>query len=275
MTEVESKKLSLTYRQQPFQIEYFLRRGRKQAVLYLHGLGCSKADFAEATEAEGLQSHTLAAFDFPGCGGSPYPDDVTLGIDDLVEITHLVVSELGLGDFVIIGHSMGGLVALLYVRKHGARVKGFINVEGNMAPADCFFSRMVISHGLADFTNGVFDGFRQTLAGSENKGFRQFAKTLESASPKALFDYSSPLVDYSDNVGLIQWFAELEAPKLYMYGSENSQLPYIPRLKDSGCKVLEIANSNHLPGYDNPQDYYQAISHFVNNDLATTPVDST
>jgi len=127
---MQSQKLELVYRNHLLQIDYFLRRGRKDAVVYLHGLGCSKNDFFEAVNSDKLQAHTLIAFDFPGCGNSPYPKDIKLGIDDLVEITHRTVSALPVDDFVIIGHSMGGLVALLFVERYSEHVKGFINVEG-------------------------------------------------------------------------------------------------------------------------------------------------
>ena len=263
MNRTEFKRLAIVYRKQPLQIEYWVRCGQKETVLYLHGLGCSKNDFAEATNIRELQPYTLAAFDFPGCGNSPYPEDRTLGIDDLVEITNIAVSELKLGDFVVIGHSMGGLVALLYVEEHGERVKGFINVEGNLASEDCFFSRKVANYGSTGFTKEVLNNYQQKLAQSDNKGSREFARALQSASEKALFYYASPLVDYSDNGNLIPRFTGLEIPKLFVYGSENRWLSYIPRLEDSGCEVAEIPDSGHFPGYDNPQAYYQVISNFI------------
>ena len=263
MIGVEFNRLTIVYRERSLQIEYLLRRGQKEAVLYLQGLGCSKDDFIGATNIRELQSYTLAAFDFPGCGNSPYPENMTLGIDDLVEITDIVVSRLNLGDFAVIGHSMGGLVALLYAEEHGEQVKGFINVEGNLASEDCFFSRKVANYGSTGFTKEVLKNYQQKLAQSDNKGSREFAKALQSASEKALFYYASPLVDYSDNGNLIPRFTGLEIPKLFVYGSENRWLSYIPRLEDSGCEVVEIPDSGHFPGYDNPQAYYQVISDFI------------
>lgn len=263
MNRTEFKRLAIVYRKQPLQIEYLLRRGPKDAVLYLQGLGCSKDDFIGATNIRELQPYTLVAFDFPGCGNSPYPEDMPLGIDDLVEITDIVVSRLNLGDFAVIGHSMGGLVALLYAEEHGEQVKGFINVEGNLASEDCFFSRKVASYGSTGFTKEILKNYQQKLAQSDNKGSRGFAKALQSASEKALFYYASPLVDYSDNGNLIPRFTGLEIPKLFVYGSENRWLSYIPTLEDSGCEVVEIPDSGHFPGYDNPQAYYQVISNFI------------
>ena len=64
VNDTKFEKLAIVYREQPLLTEYFLRRGQKGAVLYLHGLGSSKNDFIGATDIHGLQDHTLVAFDF-------------------------------------------------------------------------------------------------------------------------------------------------------------------------------------------------------------------
>lgn len=261
---MQTQKLGIVYKDHPLQIDYFIRRGRSGTVIYLHGLGCSKNDFIEAVNSDELQAYTLIAFDFPGCGNSPYPDDISLGIDDLVEITHLVVSALPVDDFVIIGHSMGGLVALLFVERYGEHVKSFINVEGNLAPEDCFFSREVAQHSFTYFTTTAFKEIKHRLAQSKNKGFRKYAETLETrASEKAFFDCCPSLVDYSGHGNLIQRFIALKIPKMFVYGSENRSLSYLTALKESGCELIEIPRSNHFSGYDNPQAFYLAIAEFL------------
>lgn len=264
MSNVEFKTSEIFYQGQPLQIEYFLRRGWKGTILYLHGLGCSKDDFIESANIHELQAYTLISFDFPGCGDSPYPKDMTIGIDDLVKITSIVVSKLNLSDLVVIGHSMGGLVALLYVEKNDTRVKGFINVEGNLAPEDCFFSRKVTKCSSIDATREFLEHLQNKLARSESNGLRQYARQLQRASEKACFDCSPSLVDYSDRADLLQRFIGLKIPKLFLYGSENRGLSYIPSLRDSKCEVAEIPNSGHFTFYDNSYDYYHAISQFIN-----------
>jgi len=262
---MKPKKLEITYRGQSLHIEYFLRPGVKGAVLYLHGLSCSKNDFTGATTAGELNPYTLAAFDFPGCGNSSYPENMALGIDDLVEITNIAVSKLPLGDLVLIGHSMGGLAALLYIQKYSENVKGFINIEGNLASEDCFLSREVIKYSFTEFKDRWFQNLKQKSFCSKNKGFQKYAETLEKySSPKAFFDCCPSLVDYSDNGNLVRLFTELKIPKIFMHGSENNKLSYIPQLRNKGCDIVEIASSNHFPGYDNPQDYYKVISNFLN-----------
>jgi len=262
---IEYRALEVFYRDQPLQIQYLSRRGYEETILYLEGLGSSKEDFVGAAGVAELQGHSLLAFDFPGCGGSPYPDEATLGMDDLVEITNIVVARLDLDDFIIIGHSMGGLVGLLYAEKYVERVKGFVDVEGNLASEDCFFSRKIASRGLDGFTREALDRLQQGLAASSSRGLREYAKALSSASEKALVAYATSLVDYSDNGNLIPRFVKLGIPKAFVYGSENGGLSYIPRLRDGGCEVVEIPDSGHLPFYDNPEAYYQVIASFLDS----------
>ena len=206
----------------------------------------------------------MATFDFPGCGNSSYHENMALGIDDLVEITNIFVSRLTLGDLVVAGHSMGGLVALLYIEKYGKPVKGFISVEGNVASEDCFISREVTQYTRAEFRGAGFRNLIQKLSRLKNRGYQKYVDTLERySSAQAIFDYSPSLVDYSDNGNLIQRFTQLEIPKVFIYGSENKGLSYIPHLRERGCEVVEVSKSDHFPFYDNPRDYYRAISNFM------------
>jgi len=265
----QTQKLEIVYEDQPFPIDYFiLPRAGNDAVVYLHGLGCSKNDFLEAFHRSELQDYTLLAFDFPGCGNSPYPDGLPLEIDDLAEITHLVVSTLKIDDFVIIGHSMGGLVALLHAERYGEQVKGFVNVEGNLAPEDCFFSREVAQHSFDYFTTTTLPELKRRLTHSPNRGFQNYAEGLNSASEKAFFDVCPSLVQYSDHGNLIRRFIGLRTPKLFVYGSENRGLSYLPTLKENGCEMVEIPESNHFPGYDNPHAFYQAIAAFLQTNVS-------
>lgn len=263
MNIAEYRTLTIVYREQPLRIEYLFRGGHKGTVIYLHGLGSSKEDFARATNNQELQTHTLVAFDFPGCGNSPYPDGMPLFMDDLVKITNTVILKLNLNKFVLVGHSMGGLVALLYAEAYHGHAKGLINIEGNLASEDCFFSRKIANYGPTGFSREVLDELCRKILQSKSKGLREFARVLQNASEKACFDYSSSMVDYSDNANLLQRFDDLKIPKMFMYGSENRGLSYITKLKNSDCEVVEIPSSGHLPFYDNPQAYYKTVSNFL------------
>lgn len=259
---MDIRKLTIDYRNQNFEIEYFIRPGKGSTLLYLHGGGCSKNDFLEATKIPELRDYQIMAFDFPGCGNSPYP--AHLDIDDLVEITDRIISILNLTNVILLGHSMGGLIGLLYIQRHN-HIKAFINIEGNLASENCVFSRKVVgAEGFEDYLR-ILEQLKESLNHSKNLGFEKWSSTLEHhSSPQAFYDYCPQIVEYSDQGNLVELYSQLKIPTLYIYGSENEhKLHFLKTLKNSGRNIKEISQSNHFPFYDNPHDFFSIISDFL------------
>ncbi len=247
----------------PYILRYFDRHGSGPVILYIHGLGCSKADFAEMTAASVLRDFRLLSVDHPGCGESPYDEQYPLNIDGLVTLIEAFVDNLGLDDFLLVGGSLGGLVGLLYAERHPDRTAGFVNVEGNLAPEDCMFSRNVISHPYLHFERVIFPQIKRAIAARRGRGFARHLDVLAKASPRAYYDCAFQTVEYSDEGNLLQRFMGLPIPKCFMYGSENRHLSYLHRLRESDCTVVEIPNANHFLFYDAPSHYAAALASFA------------
>jgi pimeloyl-ACP methyl ester carboxylesterase len=247
----------------PYKLSYFDRPGPGQAILYIHGLGCSKADFMEMAAAPELQSFRLISADHPGCGDSPYDDDHPLNIDGIVNLIENFVDKLGLGPFLLVGGSLGGLVALLYAERNVNGVTGFVNVEGNLAPEDCMFSRNVIPHPYPHFVKVIFPQIKKAISARRGRGFAQHLSVLAKANPRAYYDYAFQTVTYSDQGNLLRRFLSLPIPKCFLYGSENRHLSYLARIRESDCAVIEIPNANHFLFYDAPNHYAAALANFA------------
>jgi len=249
----------------PYTLRYFDRPGSGPTILYVHGLGCSKADFIEMTSLPELQPFRLVSADNPGCGDSRYDENHPLNIDGVVELIENFVAQLGIHRFLLVGGSMGGLVALLYAERNPNKIAGFVNVEGNLAPEDCMFSRSVIPHSYSHFEKVIFPQIKNALSAKAGRGFAQHLRVLEKANPRAYYDYAFQTVEYSDHGDLLERFLNLPVPKCFLYGSENRHLSYLPRLRESECTVIEIPNANHFLFYDEPNDYAAALSSFSRN----------
>src|SRR5260221_4692025 len=196
MRTMNSEKYAFNYKGDMLEVAYFIRPGNDKILLYLHGGACSSEDFIEATNREELKRYTIVSFDFPGCGNSSYPKHKSLNIDDLVDITKDIIQKLNLNNIILIGHSTGGLVALRYIVKYGD-IDGFINVEGNLSPENCVFSRKVTAiRNFDEYKNTAWPELQRNLKNSKNQGFQKWAKYLEKASAKAFYDYCNLLVKY-------------------------------------------------------------------------------
>ncbi|MFW6078608.1 MAG: alpha/beta fold hydrolase [Gemmatimonadota bacterium] len=239
---------------------YFVRPGRGLPVVYLHGLGSSLRDFANAADPCGLPGRTLLAVDFPGCGRTPAIDDVDLTMTDLLRYVLAVLDRLTPGPVVLVGHSMGGLVALLTAVRRPARVRALVNVEGNLTPDDCFLSRRG--------ANWAGDGFGEHLQGwlrsSGKAGFLCYAERFrDEVSDDVFRAYSRSIVHHSDHDPLLKWFTGLGIPRLFVYGEENDHLGYLGHLVDAGVDTAAIPESNHFPVYSNPTAFFDRLRLFL------------
>ncbi len=270
---VSFRTLVVPHRGQDFEISCFLRPGQGDTLVYLHGLGSTKYDFWGATTQPGLNHATLLALDFPGSGNSSYFDQLPLGMDDLVEITHRVVRSLELTDLTLIGHSMGGLTALLFALRYPAAVKRLISVEGNLAPEDCFLSRPASALSFPEFLEQNFMLQAQAkFIASPHLGSRLFADTFRrQVSPHAYHDYCRSIVEHSDSGRLLPAFLQLKLPRLFVYGSANRTLSYIPELGPAGISVVEAPGSAHWLVADNPNFFYTSLQEFLAADGQLAP----
>jgi pimeloyl-ACP methyl ester carboxylesterase len=245
-------------------VSYFDRPGRDGAhptIVFVHGLGNGAENFAAMYEEPALVDHRLIAMDLPGCGESPYPADRALSIDDLVDLLEAFVEERVPDPFVLVGASMGGLIALLYAERRPERVAVFVNAEGNLAPEDCMFSRRVVANAFPEFVAHEFPKINADLEANGGRGHLMHKAVLARASPRAYYDFSFQTVEYSDHGALLDRFLALPIARLYfIYGSLNAGLSYLPRLRESRCVLTEIAGAGHFMFYDDPRAFAECIS---------------
>jgi pimeloyl-ACP methyl ester carboxylesterase len=259
--------IELLYKGKAFNIEYFFREGHKETILFIHGLGGAKENYLESCKADSLAEHTLICFDNPGTGNSTYYDDFLLDVDDLTQITSLFIEQLNITNFILCGTSMGGLTTLLYLKRGGlAKVKAYVNIEGNLMSEDCMFSSKVVTYDYDTFRNQIFPNTISDMKNNGNTGYHIIANNLQlNTNVKSYYNYSFQTVEYSGTGELLNQYLTMEIPKVFIYGQENSSLSYIPRLLQNDMTVKEISDSNHFIFYDNPKELYDTIGDFISN----------
>jgi len=103
----------------------------RPAMLCLHG-GAAHAHWFDFVAAGFTADYRVLALDQRGHGDSGWatPPDYSYAryVADLAE----VVEKLGLRDFVLVGHSMGGTVSLEYAAEHPGRVGTLIVVDSTL-----------------------------------------------------------------------------------------------------------------------------------------------
>ena len=114
--------LPLTVEGVSLNIAAIHREGELIPIVFLHGFGSTKEDYADIVLQAQFAGHPFLAYDAPGCGESECDDLSSISIDFLLQTALQVLEHFGIERFHLVGHSMGGLTALLLAHKFPERV---------------------------------------------------------------------------------------------------------------------------------------------------------
>ncbi len=113
----------------------FTKTGKGPGLILIHGFAGNREVWKDTAKALSGR-FTVLAVDLPGCGGSPAlpPGQVDFGtVAD--RVAKLGRQELE-GSFVVVAHSMGGLVALRMASRHGESVRGLVFLDSPLVPME-------------------------------------------------------------------------------------------------------------------------------------------
>lgn len=247
------------------------RDGTGDPLVFLHGFGSTKEDYADVIHLPELATRPVLAYDAPACGASRSSSLAAISIPFLVAVAAEVLHARTIARCHLIGHSMGGLTALLLATQNPSSVASFINIEGNLASEDCFLSRGIINHPQDDPEQFLAD-FAERVATSRYHGSALYAAALpHKVRAGAVGPIFESMVALSDGGGLLERFLNLSAPRMFMYGCQNDSLSYLSRLRANGIALAEIAHCAHFPMYSNPPEMWRHLSRFIASTGPTDP----
>jgi pimeloyl-ACP methyl ester carboxylesterase len=243
------------------------RDGDLASLVFLHGFGSTKEDYADIACQRAFTGRPFLAYDAPGCGQTSCDDPSAISIPFLVKTAQAVLDQAGIRRFHLVGHSMGGLTALLLAHQEPDRVLSFTDIEGNLAPEDCFLSRQILTHPADD--DGFLGDFTERARRSSSASSALFAASLRhKVRPGAARGIFASMVDLSDHGDLMTKFLALPCRRMFMYGEENATLSYLAKLAAGGVELAEIPHSGHWPMYANPVAMWERIAAFIHQGQA-------
>ena len=100
-------------------------------MLCLHG-GAVNAHWFDFVAGGFTSTYHVRALDQRGHGESERADPPDYGYDRYASDVSQVVEKLGLRDLVLVGHSMGGLVSLVYAATYPGRAKALVVIDSTL-----------------------------------------------------------------------------------------------------------------------------------------------
>jgi pimeloyl-ACP methyl ester carboxylesterase len=251
--------------------------GEGPPLVLLHGLGGSSVNWALLAPRL-AERHRVVLVDLPGHGRSA-PLPAAPGIGPYADRVALLLERLGLGAVVVVGHSLGGLVALRLAARHPGSVRGLVLA----APAGIASGTRSAERALA-FVAWVQPGRRISphwRVVARSRALRRivfgrwFAADPETLGTEAVEALLGEIDLHTDTRSASRALTaddprldlhEVRCPALVLWGAEDRQLPvddafdYARRLR---APLRVIADCGHLPIVERPDACLDAIGDFL------------
>lgn len=244
-----------------------------RAVVLLHGYSASVEWWDRVASA--LLDERVIAIDLVGHGGSEAPSDAEpYGIDGQAEAVRQALDALDVRQAVLVGHSMGGLVAIALAEADPERVER-VAVSDSPAAAELVESPALAGLACTPIIGPVIDRFRAVDAVTESSLQTGFApdypvpplahRSLEQLTHAGVCD-SGRQEQMSDAA---ERLAGLGKPALVVWGERDVLTPTqsnVERFRQVGLTPVVIPKAGHSPMVEAPGEFLTAITDFV-----TTP----
>jgi pimeloyl-ACP methyl ester carboxylesterase len=235
------------------------RTGAGPELVWIHGLGESSTSFDPVVARLSKFSHTLV--DLPGYGRSAWPE-VPSGLEETADLLATWLRERP--PAVVIGHSMGGVLATMIGERDAA--KKIIDVDGNLSFGDCTFS---LEAGAYDEDAFAARGFAELRArvyseGATKPELRGYHAAMCFASPRVFHRQAANLVALSTGGTLAPRLAALRIATLFIAGVPGGICEASRQLLDHHrISWVGVTPAGHWVYLDQLEQFAELVAHFA------------
>jgi pimeloyl-ACP methyl ester carboxylesterase len=259
MNKVQGKTIKVDGR----DVHYYTA-GQGEPVIVVHGGGGDARTWWDNI-IELSEKYTVYAPDLPGYGGSQ-PLEGNYYIPELSLFIGGFAANLGLERFYLVGHSLGGGVALDYALKFPHRIKKLVLVSSLCLGREIafwvrLFSIPALLRSIGALTISVLKGIKW-LAERMNP-----AEFIMPLSPAAVTVGGNITTFKQQAVVLEDRLAEVSVPTLLVWGSRDTIVPvrhaYQAAKVIPDCRVKVFKNRGHNVHRDELKEFSSTLSGFM------------
>ncbi|HCL26089.1 MAG TPA: hypothetical protein DHW65_07075 [Dehalococcoidia bacterium] len=237
--------------------------GAGAPLLFLHGGGGFGT--YDPTSGPLAERFTVYAPSLPGFFGTPRPEWL-YSINDVAHFIQDLVRQLGLDDYVLMGHSVGGWVAAEMAAMDSHKLKGLVLVDAaGIRPEKGEITEIFMVSGDARLKLGFHDPTQVP-----NYDFYTAEKSPEeSAMDHANMEMLSRLCwrPYLHNPSLPHYLSGVDTNTLVVWGKQDAIIPeecgemYAKLLPNASLQ--SINNCGHRPQMEKPQEFNEIVTKFL------------
>jgi pimeloyl-ACP methyl ester carboxylesterase len=241
---------------------HYVDRGEGPPIVLIHGIGGNLRQFTGTIFDELAKTNRLIAFDRPGCGYSERPAGSDASSKTQAAIIQKAIGRLGIAEPLIVGHSLGGSIALAHAFFHRGKARGYGLIAPratDRGPVPPMFKGLAVKspvlHYLIAWTIGIplsirrgLDITRAVFAPQEPPAdFGKASGGLLSLRPKSIIANFKDFVASDVTIRQIQGrYDEITAPVIVLFGMEDRVL--LPEIELPALETLPSLQTLRLEG---------------------------
>lgn len=241
-------------------------QGEGPVILLLHGFPFHRGlwdDFIPLLSAK----HHVVAIDLPGFGSSTGLEG-TFGIPQVADTLIKFIRQSKLEQIHIVGHSLGGYIALEMVRKEPVLFAS-LTLLHSTAYADTDEKKesrvkvveFIKKNGPEPFTTGFIDPL---FANPKHPSINKVREIASAASAEAIIGYSLAMKDRSEQLKTLEIF---ENPTMFIAGEKDPGIPIDSirkqALHSQKPQIEILAEVAHMGMFEKPAETAHKIADFV------------
>ena len=235
--------------------------GEGPAMILMHGWGCNGSTVRSIADIA-AEKHTVYNIDLPGFGKSSAPVSVW-GVEDYTSMLEKFVSDLGIENPVILGHSFGGRVGILYASRNNIDKLILVDAAGIKPKRSLKYYFKIYSFKAGKIISRIVLGKKKAESRIERMRKRNGSSDYAMASPM-MRSISIKVV----NEDLKYAMPSIKAPTLLVWGENDTATPLrdakvMERLiPDAG--LVSFPACGHYSFLDKPYQCAAVLRSFIN-----------
>jgi len=248
-------------------------------LLLVHGFTGARIDFADHLDALADAGWWVVAPDLRGHGESFQPaEESAYDLDAFAADVWALVDALGWERLVLLGHSMGGMIAQVAALARPEALDGLVLMDTTHGPLD--LDRDLAALGAQIVRDGGMPAVKEVLDSmgdegplttpahlrllAERPGYREEGdRKFLSCSPAMYAAMLGQLLDQTDRIDDL---AGLDVPTLVIVGEQDR--PFLDAseamaAKIPGARLAVLPDAGHSPQFENPPAWREAMLAFL------------
>jgi pimeloyl-ACP methyl ester carboxylesterase len=240
-------------------------------IVFLHGLGASSRDFWWLAHHPALALKRLLAIDAIGHGGSEGPPGAPCTIEQHAALVAALLQEISPSPVTLVGHSMGGSMAILVACRHATLVARLVVAEPHLDPGVGTFSGHIARQSEERF---AARGYPALVYQTERAAVRGdtvaagFLPSLREASP-IVMHRSAVSLRAERSPTFREHLLAARMPRMMLWGDRTP--PLSPPLVSTAVRQVTIPAAGHHMMLDNPDGFAGAIRDAIDTGPAGDP----